>query len=53
MGISIEHVISMTAPLGAGVLWAKYGYYWVFIIAAAVAVFSGITASGIFIKKHG
>ena len=53
MGISIEHVISMTAPLGAGILWARYGYYWVFIIAAAVAVFSGITASGIFIKKHG
>jgi len=53
MGISIEHVISMTAPLGAGILWARYGYYWVFIIAASVAVFSGITASGIFIKKHG
>ena len=53
MGISIEHVISMTAPLGAGILWARYGYYWVFIIAAVVAVFSGITASGIFIKKHG
>ncbi len=51
MGISIEHVISMTAPLGAGFLWAKYGYYWVFIIAAFVAVFSGITASGI--KEHG
>ncbi len=51
MGISIEHVISMTAPLGAGFLWATYGYYWVFIIAAVVAVFSGITASGIFIDE--
>lgn len=47
MGISIEHLISMTAPIGAGFLWTHYGYYWVFIIAAVVAVFSGITASGI------
>lgn len=47
MGISIEHIISMTAPIGAGIIWALYGYYWVFIIAAAVAVFSGIIAAGI------
>ncbi len=51
MGISIEHIISMTAPLGAGILWAHYGYYWVFIIAAAVAIISGVTASGISIKE--
>ncbi len=51
MGISIEHVISMTAPLGAGILWSVYGYYWVFIIAAIVAVFSGLTASGIVVKN--
>jgi len=53
MGISIEHIISMTAPLGAGILWAVYGYYWVFIIAAVVAVFSGITAAGIKIPEKG
>ncbi len=47
MGISIEHIISMTAPIGAGIIWALYGYYWVFIIAAAVAVVSGIIAAGI------
>ena len=51
MGISIEHVISMTAPLGAGILWSVYGYYWVFIIAAIVAVFSGLAASGIVVKN--
>ncbi len=51
MGISIEHVISMTAPLGAGIIWAVYGYYWVFAIAAVVAVFSGLAASGIVIRN--
>lgn len=38
MGISIEHIVSMTAPAVVGILWEKFEFYWVFIIAALVAL---------------
>ena len=40
-GVSIEHIFSMTTPALAGILWIKFAYYWVFIIAALIAVLSG------------
>lgn len=38
MGISMDHAVSMLIPLGGGILWAKYGYISVFLIAACLAV---------------
>lgn len=40
MGLSIEHIVSMTAPMFAGFLWINYGYYWAFLLASFVAILS-------------
>lgn len=38
MGITLDHMISMTVPIGGGLLWAHFGYYWVFLAAAIIAL---------------
>ena len=38
MGITINHVSSMAIPTCAGIVWAKYGYDKVFLMAAGLAV---------------
>lgn len=50
MGLSIEHVVSMTTPVLGGIIWVNFGYYWVFVIAAGIAVVSGAMSS--FIPKR-
>jgi len=42
MGISIEHLVSMIAPIFAGFIWIKFGYLPVFIIAAFFACLSAL-----------
>ena len=44
MGLSIEHIVSMTTPILAGMIWIKYGYHWVFIISAIIACYSAYLA---------
>ncbi len=51
VGISINHVISMIIPAGAGLLWAILGYEYVFLAAAALAIIIAISASFIPAKK--
>jgi len=34
---SIEHVVSMIAPVIAGLVWIRFGYPWVFFMSALVA----------------
>jgi predicted MFS family arabinose efflux permease len=50
VGISINHIISMIIPAGAGLLWAVLGYEYVFLAAAVLAIIISITAS--FISRH-
>ena len=38
MGITINHVSSMAIPTCAGIVWAKFGYEKVFLMAAGLAV---------------
>ena len=38
MGVSINHVASMTIPAAAGVIWTVFGYERVFLAAALLAV---------------
>lgn len=38
MGITFDHAVSMTVPFGGGLLWAVYGYHWVFLAAAIIAL---------------
>ena len=52
MGLSIEHLVSMTTPIAAGMLWMAYGYEWVFCLAALVGVLSGVFASRIPRQPH-
>jgi len=38
MGITIDHSVAMTLPILSGYIWEAYGYRWVFILAAAIAL---------------
>lgn len=38
LGVSINHVVSMSLPTLGGFVWERFGYQWVFIGAAAVAL---------------
>lgn len=38
MSYAIEHVVSMTGPIVAGIIWVTYGFSWVFAISAGVAL---------------
>ena len=38
MGLSMDHAVSMLIPLGGGLLWARYGYISVFLVAAFLAI---------------
>ena len=45
LGITINHAVSMTVPTFGGLLWMKYGYQYVFLCAAGVAVLMLIFSS--------
>ena len=38
MGVSIDHAVSMSLPILGGLIWARYGYPYVFVLAAAISV---------------
>ncbi|MEN6391672.1 MAG: MFS transporter [Syntrophomonas sp.] len=40
MGITLDHLISMTVPIGGGILWTHFGFQWVFWAAALIALFN-------------
>jgi hypothetical protein len=50
MGLALDHAISMSVPFAGGLLWAVYGYEWVFIAAAIIAVTN--LGAAFFIGKH-
>jgi len=37
LGITMDHVVSMTVPFLGGLIWNRFGYSWVFIAASALA----------------
>ncbi|MHB1484743.1 MAG: MFS transporter [Saccharofermentanales bacterium] len=37
-GTSLDHIVSMSMPIFGGMLWVAYGYKYVFIVAAFVAL---------------
>jgi len=39
-GISLEHMISMTMPFLAGIIWLNYGYQWIFGFCSILALFT-------------
>ena len=53
LGSTIDHVFSMSVPLAGGLIWKAFGYEYVFIMAAGVAVMTAIAASGLPGAPHG
>ena len=51
MGVTIDHVFSMSVPLAGGVIWKAFGYEYVFIAAAVIAVVTVIVSAGIRTQK--
>src|SRR4030042_1439077 len=47
LGVTIDHLFSMTAPMVGGLLWVKYGYGSVFLATIAVAALNFFAASRI------
>jgi len=45
MGVSVNHIVSMTIPIVAGTVWALFGYERVFLSAAALAIVIAAFAS--------
>ncbi len=45
MGVSINHVVSMTIPIAAGAVWAGFGYDKLFLAAAFLALIISAVAS--------
>ena len=45
MGVSVNHIASMTIPALAGAIWVAFGYQRVFLAAAAMALLiSGLSS---------
>lgn len=44
-GVSIDHAVSMVVPTFGGLIWVHYGYPYVFLCAAGLAVLMFISAS--------
>lgn len=38
MGITIDHAVAMSLPVLSGYIWEAYGFRWVFILAALIAL---------------
>lgn len=52
MGVSMDHVFSISIALLSGYIWLKVGYEYVFLIGGAIAFINLISASRIKIKPH-
>ncbi|HBK52523.1 MFS transporter [Syntrophomonas wolfei] len=38
MGTTLDHGVSMTIPFVGGIIWALFGFHWVFVAAAVIAL---------------
>jgi len=44
MGQTLDHAVSMSVPFLGGILWAHYGYQWVFVAASFIALINLVTS---------
>lgn len=51
MGVSIDHVFSISIALVSGLVWTKLGYQYVFLLAAVIAVVNFFSASRIQVEQ--
>jgi predicted MFS family arabinose efflux permease len=52
VGVSIDHAVSMSIPTLGGMLWQKYGFPYVFLSAAAIALANLVAASFVRRRPH-
>lgn len=45
LGVSLDHLVSMSIPTLGGLVWARYGYPWVFAGAAAISLVNVLACS--------
>jgi len=45
LGVSLDHLVSMSIPMLGGLIWKLYGYSWVFAGAAAISVVNVVACS--------
>jgi predicted MFS family arabinose efflux permease len=51
LGVTIDHVFSMTTPLLGGLLWVKFGYSSVFLATISVAILTYLVAAKMKLKE--
>ncbi|AEF93718.1 hypothetical protein Desca_0838 [Desulfotomaculum nigrificans CO-1-SRB] len=51
MGVTIDHLVSMTVPFFGGLVWTKFGFQYVFLLAAAIALLNLLAALRINVHK--
>ncbi len=51
VGVTIDHAVSMSIPALGGIAWVVYGYPWVFVGAATIAVLNLIAAAFIRVPR--
>lgn len=51
VGVTIDHAVSMSIPALGGMAWVLYGYPWVFVGAAGIAVLNLIAAAFIRVPR--
>jgi len=51
VGVTIDHAVSMSIPALGGIVWVHYGYPWVFVAAAAIAVLNLAAAAFIRVPR--
>ena len=51
MGVSIDHIFSISIAILSGFIWKAFGYQYVFLLGAVIAVVNYFSASRIIIKR--
>jgi predicted MFS family arabinose efflux permease len=52
MGVSIDHIFSISVALLSGLVWDRFGYQWVFLTGAFIAVLNFIATRWVRVPKR-
>jgi predicted MFS family arabinose efflux permease len=53
LGVSLDHAVSMSLPTLGGLVWMKYGHFWVFVGGGAIALLMTLFSSRIRVPAKG
>jgi predicted MFS family arabinose efflux permease len=53
MGISIDHIFSISVALLSGLVWDRFGYQWVFLTGVFIAVVNFVATRWVRVPKAG